>query len=83
MLSQIRNQSDFILNSGGPITVLDEDACVTRTINMLDMGINANPEYIIITNNNDVNGNSLYDASSGKNMTECSRNLQTGKHKGV
>ncbi len=84
MLSQIRNKSDFVLNSGNPITVLDEDAYATRSISLLDMGINTNPEYIIITNNIDVNGNSLYDASSGKNMVDVFQELADWKtQKGI
>lgn len=79
MLSQIRNISDFVFNSGGPITVLDEDACATQSISLLDMDINTNPEYLIITSNIDVNGNSLYDAASGKNMADVFQELADWK----
>jgi hypothetical protein len=68
--SQIRNKLDLDQNNGGPITLLNRNTFATQPIRLLNMVEDVNPEYIIITNNNDVNGNSLYDSEEEKNMTD-------------
>ena len=68
--SQIRNTSDLDQNNGGPITVLNRNTSAIQHISLLNLAEDVNPKYIIITNNNDVNGNSLYDNAEEKNMTD-------------
>ena len=68
--SQVRNVSAFDRTERGPIVVLDVSTTATQSNRLLDLDENINPEYIIITNNNDVNGNSLYDNAEEKNMTD-------------
>ena len=82
--SQIRNVSDFDNNNGGPVTVLDRNTSATQTLKLIDLAENVNPEYIIITNNTDVNGNSLYDHVLEKNMTDVFQELADWKtQKGI
>ena len=82
--SQVRNVSDFDQTEGGPFVVLDRSASATQSIRLLDLDENVNPEYIIITNNNDVNGNSLYDNAEEKNMTDVFQELADWKtQKGI
>ena len=81
IVSQIRNGTEFSQMGGGPISITENNSHATLGVSLVDMSTDADPEYIIITNNNDVNGQSLYDASIGKDMTDVFQELADWKTK--
>lgn len=66
---------------GGPISITESNSYATHGVSLVDMTIDADPEYIIITNNSDVNGQSLFDATLGKDMTNVFQELADWKTK--
>ncbi|MBQ6084168.1 MAG: T9SS type A sorting domain-containing protein [Bacteroidales bacterium] len=63
MYHRIRNKSDFALCEKGPLNIpLGPNIPAHHYISLLDMENDIDPEYIIITNNYDVNGNLIEDA---------------------
>lgn len=81
ILSQIRNGTEFNQMGGGPISITESNSYATHGVSLVDMTIDADPEYIIITNNSDVNGQSLFDATLGKDMTNVFQELADWKTK--
>lgn len=55
--SQVRNKSDFLQCERGPMNIIGPDTPSHHYLKLLDMEDGVHPEYIIITNDYDVNGN--------------------------
>lgn len=81
ILSQIRNQGVFNQINGGPLSITNLNSKATRGINLLNMPLDTDPEFVIITNDTDVDGNSLFDSISGKNMTDVFQEFADWKTK--
>lgn len=55
--SQVRNKSDFLQCERGPMNIIGPETPSHHYLKLLDMEDGVHPEYIIITNDYDVNGN--------------------------
>lgn len=81
MFHRIRNKSDFALYDKGPINIPPgPNIPAHHYINLLDMGYDVDPEFIIITNNYDINGNLIEnDEYPGMLMTDVFQELADWK----
>ena len=76
----VKNVSDVDASSPGSMRVVELNEQVPTLIPIMQSSQGALPEYIIITNNNDVNGNPI-ESYQGKNMTDYFQELADWKTK--
>lgn len=65
---QIRNVTDINDIYGGPMRIVETNEKVSMPIALLQNDLEVLPEYIVITNNKDINGNNL-ESYEGQTMT--------------
>ncbi len=79
--AQIRNVSDFNNTYGGPMRIIETNEKVSMSNALLQNDLEVLPEYIVITNDRDINGNNIesYDSQTMTDIFQAFADWKTQK----